>query len=134
MARFHCRCRKCDARKVLRFKPEEYKVQPQCLCGRRDFRIDKWMQTRDTKINACFCGGYHFKHRQASLYCFFRKDGTGRYPGDSDFWDRNMSQEEHDALVECKRQESYEQLQPAFPLSVVDVQAQSREVASAEAC
>jgi hypothetical protein len=134
MARFHCRCRKCDARKVLRFKPEEYKVQPQCICGRRDFRVDRYMQTRDTKTNACFCEGYPFKHRRSSLYCWFRRDGTGRYPGDPDFWDRNMSQEEHDALVESKRLESYEQLQPAFTLSVVDVQAQSREVAGAEAC
>jgi hypothetical protein len=99
MPRFHCRCRKCDARKVLRFKPEEYKVQPQCFCGARDFRIDKWMNNRDTKTNACFCEGYHFKHRMSSLYCWKRKDGSDRYPGDPDFWDRNMTQEEHDALV-----------------------------------
>jgi hypothetical protein len=99
MSRFHCRCRKCDARKVLKLKPEEYKVQPQCMCGQRDFRIDKWMQTRNTKAAACFCGGYHFKHRMSSLYCFKRKDGTERYPGDHDFWSRDMTQEDHDALV-----------------------------------
>lgn len=106
MSRYHCRCRKCDARKVLRFKPEEYKVQPQCnVCGVRDFRIDKWMNERDTKTNACFCGGYHFKHRRSSFYCWFRKDGTERMLGDPDFWDRNMSQEDHDALVESKNME-----------------------------
>jgi hypothetical protein len=90
------------------------------------------MQNRNTKANACFCGGYHFKHRMSSLYCWKRKDGTDRYPGDPDFWDRSMSQEEHDALVENKRLESNEQLQPAFPIALVDVQAQSCEVAGAE--
>jgi hypothetical protein len=105
MARFHCRCRKCDARKVLRFRPEEYEVQPQCVCGERNFRIDKWMQNRDTKSCACFCGGYHFKHRMSSFFCFYRKDGTDRLPGDEDFWDRNMTQEDHDALVTAKQAE-----------------------------
>jgi hypothetical protein len=99
MPRFHCRCRKCDARKVLRFKPEEYTTQPQCLCGSRNFRVDKYMQNRDTKTNACFCAGYHFKHRRASLYCLYRKDGSERLLGDVDFWDRNMTQEDHDELV-----------------------------------
>jgi hypothetical protein len=115
MSRYHCRCRKCDARKVLRFKPEEYKVQPQCLCGRRDFRVDKYMQNRDTKTNACFCAGYPFKHRQSSLYCWKRKDGTDRFPGDPDFWTRDMSQEDHDELVASR------QLQPieVRPASVV---------------
>jgi hypothetical protein len=63
------------------------------------------MNKRDTKTNACFCEGYHFKHRMGSLYCWKRKDGTERFVGDEDFWDRNMSQEEHDALVESKKLE-----------------------------
>ncbi len=109
MSKFHCRCRKCDARKVLRFKPEEYKVQPQCIvCASRDFRIDKWMSSRDTKTNACFCEGYHFKHRMSSLYCWKRKDGTERFVGDEDFWTRDMTQETHDELVANKQLETTE--------------------------
>jgi hypothetical protein len=106
MPRVHCRCRKCDARKVLKFKPEEYKVQPQCnICAARNFRIDKWMSERDTKTNACLCEGYPFKHRMGSLYCWKRKDGTDRYVGDPDFWSRDMSQEDHDRLVAEKESE-----------------------------
>lgn len=105
MARFHCRCRKCDARKVLKYHPDTYDVQPQCKCGARNFRIDKWMNNRDTSKTVCTCAGYHFWHRMGSLYCWHRKDKTERFPGDPDFWDRNMTQEEHDALVEAKRAE-----------------------------
>lgn len=106
MARFHCRCRKCDARKVLKFRPDEYNIQPQCrVCGARDFRIDKWMNSRDTSKTVCTCEGYHFWHRMGSLYCWKRKDGSDRYVGDPDFWTRDMTQEEHDALVAAKAEE-----------------------------
>lgn len=64
------------------------------------------MQNRNTSKMACTCGGYHFWHRMGSLYCWKRKDGTERLPGDEDFWDRNMTQEEHDALVAAKREET----------------------------
>lgn len=100
MSRFHCRCRRCGARKVLRRIPDDYVKQPQCnVCGKRDFRIDTWMQKRDTRAMSCFCGGYPFQHRRGSFYCFHRADGSDRLPGDEDFWTRDMTREEHDALV-----------------------------------
>lgn len=54
---------------------------------------------------ACVCGAYHFKHRMGSFYCWFRKDGSERMLGDDDFWDRNMTEEEHEALVAAKKAE-----------------------------
>lgn len=36
----------------------------------------------------CNCTGYPFFHRKGSLFCWFRADGTDRYPGDPDFCDR----------------------------------------------
>ncbi|HDR8962511.1 TPA: hypothetical protein QDB13_000060 [Burkholderia vietnamiensis] len=90
MARFHCRCRNCETRRVLKKRPDEYVRQPQCdVCGRRDFRIDSWMQKRNTRLMACTCAGYWFWHRRGSLYCWHRADGSIRSPGDPDFADRN---------------------------------------------
>lgn len=57
------------------------------------------MMNRDTTTMRCDCAAYHFPHRRGSLYCWHRADGGDRYPGDIDFWDRNMTQEQHDALV-----------------------------------
>lgn len=103
MARFHCRCRKCDARKVLLMAPDQYATQPQCnVCSQRDFRIDAWMQKRNTRATSCFCGGYPFQHRISSFYCWHRKDGSDRLPGDDDFWSPGMSLEEHSALVAAR--------------------------------
>lgn len=55
------------------------------MCGKSNFRLDKWMLKRDTKKMGCCCPGYHFFHRRGSKYCWYRVDGTGRYPGDPDF-------------------------------------------------
>lgn len=91
MSRYHCRCRKCAARRVLPRAPDEYiRVQPKCACGARDWRKDKWMNTRKTGLNgaACVCSGYWFIHRRGSKYCWYRTDGTGRYYGDEDFYSR----------------------------------------------
>lgn len=76
---------------MLRRHPDDYLRQPQCnVCGKRNFRIDAWMQKRNTHATACTCAGYWFWHRRGSLYCWKRADGTDRLPGDSDFNDRNM--------------------------------------------
>lgn len=89
--RYHCRCRRCRARKVLRRHPDGYTRQPQCrVCGQRDFVVDAWMMKRDTHAAACTCGGYHFWHRMGSKHCWHRADGSDRLPGDADFIDRNM--------------------------------------------
>ncbi|ABL96738.1 hypothetical protein BcepF1.007 [Burkholderia phage BcepF1] len=99
--RFHCRCRKCDRRRVFRDNPEkvEAKLFPRCECGKRDWRLDKWMNNRDTGKTRCDCAGYSFPHRMSTIYCWHRKDGSDRLPGHEDFWTRDMTQEQHDELV-----------------------------------
>lgn len=94
MSRVHCRCRKCEARKVFRRHPDFYDPQPVCWsCGTRSWRPDKWMNTRDTRKTGCTCAGYKWeylsgaKHRMGSLFCWYRADGTARCPGDADFVD-----------------------------------------------
>jgi hypothetical protein len=57
------------------------------------------MTNRNTTAMRCDCAAYHFPHRRGSLYCWHRADGSDRYPGDADFWDRGMTQEQHDELV-----------------------------------
>ncbi|WP_260858519.1 hypothetical protein [Paraburkholderia sp. BCC1885] len=47
------------------------------------------MNRRDTGKTRCDCPAYSFPHRRGSLFCWMRVDGTGRYPGDPDFADRN---------------------------------------------
>lgn len=93
MSRLHCRCRKCRTRRVLPKHPDEYARGrlPSCeVCGARDYHPDKWMNARDTSKTSCTCAGYWFPHRKGSLFCWYRDDGSDRYPGDSDFMDRNM--------------------------------------------
>lgn len=98
--RYHVRCRRCQARRVLSKHPDEYKIIPVCRsigCGSTSYRVDTWMMNRNTSTigqNAlgCNCGGYPWTgaggvHRKGSTYCWYRKDGTPRYPGDSDFKD-----------------------------------------------
>lgn len=100
MSRFHVRCRNCETRRVLPRHPEQYERVPQCrCCGKRDFRIDKWMMNRNTRGMACTCAGYWFWHRRGSLYCWHRADGSTREYGDADFADRNMPGDEIPALL-----------------------------------
>lgn len=99
MARFHCRCRQCDTRKVLAKHPDEFTRLPKCpkeSCGARDWRTDAWMNGRDTSLRGmgCACSGYAFMHRKGSKFCWYRTDGTDRLPGDPDFNDRHMSDDE----------------------------------------
>jgi hypothetical protein len=111
VARYHCRCRECEARRVLPKKPDEYfkwsvkkcdfvNFVPPCKnCGAKNYRIDKWMNQRDTRKSKCDCAGYvhmtrrEWPHRIGSLYCWYRKDGAQRMPGDADFRDFHMEQE-----------------------------------------
>jgi hypothetical protein len=100
MARYHVRCRKCETRHVFKMMPDEYRRIPSCRsCGEKSFRIDRWMNTRDTKATACSCNGYvvlthraPWPHRIGSPYCWYRKDGTQRMPGDADFKDYQLEQ------------------------------------------
>jgi hypothetical protein len=109
MTRCHVRCRKCDARRVLRAHPDLLAVRqiPKCACGVKDWRADKWMNRRNTSPYGggmgCNCGGYvaltntvGWPHRQGSPYCYFRKDGTQRMPGDADFKDALLERYAHE--------------------------------------
>jgi len=99
MSRFHVRCMDCQARQVLRMRPDEYIRPRKCrACGKSRFRIDKWMQERNTRALGCMCIGYKWAgimsgamHRKGSKACWFRKDGTPRVPGDKDFYDEEWS-------------------------------------------
>jgi hypothetical protein len=100
MSRCHVRCRACQARKVLRVTPDEYVRLPKCgNCGAQNYRVDGWMNSRDTRKTACSCAGYiymtrrEWPHRQGSPYCWFRKDGTQRFEGDADYKDFQQEQE-----------------------------------------
>lgn len=62
-------------------------------CGAKDYRVDGWMNARDTKLVSCNCSGYihmtrrEWPHRIGSAYCWYRKDGSQRMEGDADFKD-----------------------------------------------
>jgi hypothetical protein len=100
MARYHVRCRKCEARRVFKLHPDEYRRVPVCVsCGAKSWRIDNWMNTRDTKATSCTCSGYvalthraPWPHLIGSPYCWYRKDGSQRMPGDADFKDYLLEQ------------------------------------------
>ncbi len=57
------------------------------------------MNQRDTKKMSCNCAGYvHltnrvWPHRIGSPYCWFRKDGSQRMEGDTDFKDALLERE-----------------------------------------
>ncbi|KVC60522.1 hypothetical protein WI73_04695 [Burkholderia ubonensis] len=91
MPRCHVRCSHCTARRCLRRHPDRYERLPACRqCGRRRYRVDRWMNRRNTTHTRCDCAGYWFPHRRGSLFCWHRADGSNRYPGDADFADRNF--------------------------------------------
>ena len=79
-----CRCRLCNARIVLSRHPDDYIKPKKCGCG-GTYRIDKWQSSRPWRKLVCNCDGYHFSHRISSPYCRFRKDGSLRVLGDTDF-------------------------------------------------
>lgn len=98
MSRFHVRCRTwaCKARRVLKKHPSQYYRQPKCeSCGRTGevWRVDRWMQERNTRLLGCTCAGYAWAgymsgamHRRGSLKCWYRADGTQRVPEDEDYY------------------------------------------------
>ncbi len=112
--RFHCRCRHCERRKMFRDDPRvlERAAFPKCDCGAQDWRVDRWMMARDTSVARCDCAGYPFPHRRGSFFCWHRADGTDRLPGHDDFWTRDMTQEQHDALVAQHQAEDQETFLP----------------------
>lgn len=106
MSRVHCRCRHCETRRVLKQHPDEYLIVPQCrVCGKRSFRVDGWMNRRNTRAMGCMCSGYSWAgnmtgamHRRGSKRCWFRADGTQRSYGDDDYFidpDQKVMEYEH---------------------------------------
>lgn len=91
----HCRCRHCRTRRALPRHPDTYKILPPCrVCGRRSYHVDQWMQKRDVAAMLCTCGGsgayvnprgQAWPHQRGAVYCWKRRDGSDRYPGDPDF-------------------------------------------------
>lgn len=125
MARFHCRCRHCRTRRVLKQHPTHYTIAPQCsVCGKRFFTfknklvgpifvVDKWMQQRTKKNRAmgCMCIGYKWEgnmtgamHRRGSKQCWFRANGEPRAYGDEDyFMDPDIERMDYESNTEALR-------------------------------
>ncbi|WP_441227983.1 hypothetical protein AB7813_08230 [Tardiphaga sp. 20_F10_N6_6] len=53
----------------------------------------------------CDCAGYHFPHRIGSKFCWYRADGYQRLPGDVDFNDRHMTDDEIAAAAASMRKQ-----------------------------
>lgn len=101
--RFNVRCSKeaCKMRAVFSKHPDDYKVPRKCDgCGGTKFRVIKNM-VRERCAVTCDCAGYKWgdnhtasrpPHRRGSRFCYYRKDGTLRMPGDADFEDPNYEE------------------------------------------
>lgn len=81
--------------------PDRYqRLMPYCRipgCGSRDYRADRWMNSRNTSpfgraAKGCNCGGYWFIHRKGCRFCYYRETGDLRRPGDADYQDRYYEQ------------------------------------------
>lgn len=106
----HVRCNfeRCRKRAVFRQHPDMYITPRVCEgCGGTKFRVIE-NRTKDRGAKLCNCAGRVFGdvkagehsaelvHRRGSPNCYFRKDGTPRYPGDADFSDPDYDPD-HDA-------------------------------------
>ena len=70
--------------------PDDYVRRPKCkFCSMKGkpvyLKPDSYMNNRVLPV--CNAGCYHFPHRQGSRYCFFRKNGERKQPGDPDWFD-----------------------------------------------
>lgn len=74
------RCSNCAARRSLARKIKDYVIIPACrTCGVRRYYLDKWRIRHEMGIRpTCDCGGYHFRHRKGSGYCYFHADAEAR--------------------------------------------------------
>jgi len=64
------RCVSCDARRVLPKERRLYILLPRCRrCGNRTY-----YRVPPRKGVTCNCGGYEFKHRKGSKYCYEHPD------------------------------------------------------------
>lgn len=73
--KYPCRCLGCWGRKSLRQKPKDYARQPKCTCGARHWTLDRYRMRKEMDARlGCNCDGYHFKHREGSGFCKYRKN------------------------------------------------------------
>lgn len=74
-----CRCLtrvngvKCTQRKSLAKHPRDYKRQPECpQCHQRHWYVETYRLKKEMGYRpACECGGYHFRHRRGSKFCYY---------------------------------------------------------------
>lgn len=97
---FNVRCSRetCKARDHFAKHPDEYLRPRKCrCCGGTKFRVDLTHMKRNKALQGegCKCAGYLWDcpHTIGSPYCWYRKDGTQRMPGDPDFQDRDYDPE-----------------------------------------
>lgn len=84
--KIHCRCRHCRARKKLSKHPLEYRIQPRCSCGARDWLRDEYrhrvelvqMRNKQGRYRVCRADCFHHPHRMGSAGCKFDVDGEYR--------------------------------------------------------
>lgn len=67
---YHYRCRnsKCRARRTFKYKVHLAQKEIKCECGRAEWVQDRYRDEVENK-KPCKCGGYHFPHRNGSLWC-----------------------------------------------------------------
>ncbi len=92
---------KGETKKEFRMRVKEWDGGAVCRhCKGKRFRIDGWMNRRNTRKMGCTCDGYvHLTgrtewqiHRKGSPWCWFRKDGSQRVEGDPDFKDARLQE------------------------------------------
>lgn len=86
----HARCRQCRARRKLSKHPEEYRTQPQCQCGARDWAPDKYRKDVELpqirrgigRYVRCGCAGHAlvltYPHRRGSVWCCYQANGESK--------------------------------------------------------
>ena len=70
-SRWHCRCKTCNARFVLKKHPEDYKRKRKCEWCNGELKIDYYRQAKGANEGrkTCYCDGYYFPHRKSSKWC-----------------------------------------------------------------
>ena len=74
--RYRCGTRTCQTRKSLPHLIDWYIRRPVCpSCKGNTLRLDKWRMQHEVGKGAptCTCDGYHFPHREGSLWCIHSK-------------------------------------------------------------
>ena len=65
---YRCSKRACRKRVSLKQPIERYARVKLCVCGHDSLKLDKAVK-KQSKLNRCYCDGYHFPHNKNSLFC-----------------------------------------------------------------